>query len=98
MIAVGVRSPEELGGLLRIGAVASDAASHGIATFIMFTALLSINLGLINMFPIPMLDGGHLVFYAVEALNGKPIPKGPGRPVQVWVFCLDSAHDFRKWE
>lgn len=74
MIA-GVRSPEELGGLLRIGAVASDAAASGIAAFIMFTALLSINLGLINLFPIPMLDGGHLVFYAVEALNGKPIPE-----------------------
>ena len=41
----------------------------------MFTALLSINLGLINLFPIPMLDGGHLVFYAVEAANGKPIPE-----------------------
>lgn len=71
----GTRSPEELGGLIRIGAVASDAAASGLAAFVMFTALLSINLGLINLFPIPMLDGGHLVFYAVEAVNGKPIPE-----------------------
>ncbi len=41
----------------------------------MFTALLSINLGLINLFPIPMLDGGHLVFYAAEAALGKPVPE-----------------------
>ena len=42
---------------------------------ITFTALLSINLGLINLFPIPVLDGGHLVFYAVEAVKGSPIPE-----------------------
>jgi regulator of sigma E protease len=41
----------------------------------MFTALLSINLGLINLFPIPMLDGGHLVFYAFEAALGRPVPE-----------------------
>jgi regulator of sigma E protease len=41
----------------------------------MFAALLSINLGLINLFPIPMLDGGHLVFYAFEAALGKPVPE-----------------------
>lgn len=74
MIA-GVRSAEELGGLIRIGAVASEAAASGIMAYIMFAALLSINLGLINLFPVPMLDGGHLVFYAVEAALGKPIPE-----------------------
>lgn len=71
----GVRSAEELGGLIRIGAIASDAAGNGMVTFIMFAALLSINLGLINLFPIPMLDGGHLAFYAVEAVRGKPVPE-----------------------
>lgn len=74
MIA-GVRSAEELGGLIRIGAVASEAAASGVMAYVMFAALLSINLGLINLFPVPMLDGGHLVFYAVEAASGKPIPE-----------------------
>ncbi len=72
-MVTGVRSPEELGGLIRIGAIASDAAGSGFVVFVMFAALLSINLGLINLFPIPMLDGGHLVFYAIEAVRGKPV-------------------------
>lgn len=71
----GTRSAEELGGLIRIGAVAGDAASNGLSAYIMFAALLSINLGLINLFPIPMLDGGHLLFYAIEAIRRKPIPE-----------------------
>ena len=72
MIA-GTRSANELGGIIRIGAIAGDMAERGMIAVITFTALLSINLGLINLFPIPMLDGGHLVFYAVEALRGKPL-------------------------
>ncbi len=71
----GTRSPTELGGIIRIGAIAGDMAQAGIIALISFTALLSINLGLINLFPIPMLDGGHLVFYAVEAVKGSPIPE-----------------------
>lgn len=69
----GTRSATELGGLIRIGAIAGDMAQAGLLAIITFTALLSINLGLINLFPIPMLDGGHLVFYAIEALKGKPV-------------------------
>lgn len=70
----GTRSTDELGGLIRIGAIAGDAAQSGLIAIITFTALLSINLGLINLFPIPLLDGGHLVFYAFEAIRGKPLP------------------------
>lgn len=54
--------------------MAGDMAQSGAIALMTFTALLSINLGLINLFPIPMLDGGHLVFYLVEALRGAPIP------------------------
>jgi len=71
----GTRSATELGGIIRIGAIAGDMAQAGLLAIITFTALLSINLGLINLFPIPMLDGGHLVFYAVEAIKGKPVPE-----------------------
>jgi regulator of sigma E protease len=74
-IFTGTRSAKELGGLIRIGAMAGDMAQAGIIAVITFTALLSINLGLINLFPIPVLDGGHLVFYAVEAVKGSPIPE-----------------------
>jgi regulator of sigma E protease len=73
-IITGTRSATELGGVIRIGALAGDMAQQGLIAFILFTALLSINLGLVNLFPIPLLDGGHLVFYTVEALIGRPIP------------------------
>jgi regulator of sigma E protease len=69
----GTRSATELGGIIRIGAIAGDMAQSGFIALVTFTALLSINLGLINLFPIPLLDGGHLVFYAVEGLKGSPV-------------------------
>jgi len=69
----GVRSPTELGGIIRIGAVAGDAANAGFIALLAFAALLSINLGLLNLFPIPVLDGGHLVFYFIEAIKGSPV-------------------------
>lgn len=71
----GTRSAKELGGIIRIGAMAGDMAKAGFIALVTFTALLSINLGLINLFPIPLLDGGHLTFYAMEALRGGPIPE-----------------------
>jgi len=72
-IVLGVRGTEELGGIIRIGAYAGTFAKEGIAALVMFMALLSVNLGLINLIPIPLLDGGHLMFYAFESLKGKPI-------------------------
>lgn len=72
-IFAGKRSLEELGGPVRIGQLSGDTARHGIIPFISFMALLSVNLGLINLFPVPMLDGGHLLFYAIEAMRGKPL-------------------------
>lgn len=74
-IITGTRSAQELGGIIRIGALAGDMAQQGIIALILFTALLSVNLGLINLFPIPLLDGGHLVFYAFEAALGRPVPE-----------------------
>src|SRR3546814_4142683 len=68
---VGDRGTEELGGPLRIAQMAGDVARVSIPALVWFTAVLSINLGLINLFPIPMLDGGHLLFYACEAVRGR---------------------------
>ena len=72
MIA-GTRPANEIGGILRIGYVSGEATQAGLVSIVNFLALLSINLGLINLFPVPMLDGGHLVFYAIEALRGRPL-------------------------
>lgn len=72
-IIAGRRTAKELGGPLRIAQISGDMAQAGLVMLIQFTAILSINLGLINLFPIPILDGGHLVFYVIEALRGKPI-------------------------
>lgn len=81
---VGTRSAGELGGIIRIGALAGDMAQQGMIALITFTALLSINLGLINLFPIPLLDGGHLVFYALESLKGGPVSE----QIQEYAFRL----------
>ncbi len=72
-MVMGYRSVDELGGILRIGAYAGDFAQRGLIAMITFAALLSVNLGLINLLPIPMLDGGHLMFYAFETMKGKPV-------------------------
>jgi len=74
----GERSAKELGGPVRIAQMSDSAADAGISTLVIFAAFLSINLGLINLLPIPLLDGGHLMFYAYEAL----FRRAPGRLAQ----------------
>lgn len=70
---VGSRTTDELGGPLRIAQMSGEVAQSGLTALVWFMAVLSINLGLINLFPVPLLDGGHLVFYAAEAMRGKPL-------------------------
>jgi regulator of sigma E protease len=70
---MGTRATDDLGGPLRIAQISGDMAKGGIAQLVLLMAMLSVNLGLINLFPIPMLDGGHLAFYAAEAIRGKPL-------------------------
>lgn len=65
---------EDLGGPLRIAQISGEVAQHGLASLVSLIAVLSVNLGLINLFPIPILDGGHLVFFFFEALRGRPLP------------------------
>ncbi len=72
-IFTGEQSAKQLGGILRIAAISGEVAENGVAAFISFLAILSINLGLINLFPIPLLDGGHLAFYTIEAIRGRPL-------------------------
>jgi regulator of sigma E protease len=72
-IIMGRESAESLGGPIRIAQLSGQTATLGLVALINLTAVLSVSIGLINLFPIPMLDGGHLVFYAYEGLFGKPM-------------------------
>jgi regulator of sigma E protease len=67
--------------------MSGDAASYGLFPFIYIIAMLSVSIGLINLFPIPMLDGGHLVFYAIEAIRRKPL----GPQAQEWSYRIGFA-------
>ena len=86
-IVIGTRSTDELGGPLRIAQMSGEVAQGGIVAVVWFMAVLSINLGLINLFPVPVLDGGHLLFYAAEALRGKPL----GQRAQEYGFRIGLA-------
>jgi regulator of sigma E protease len=81
-LVTGNESTKQIGGAISIAKGAGDAASGGFPNFGYFIALLSVSVGLINLFPIPMLDGGHLVYYAIEAVLGKPL----GPKAQEWGF------------
>ena len=72
-IVRGYISPKQIGGPITIAKVAGDFASVGPLEFVSLLALLSINLGFINLLPVPMLDGGHLFFYAIEAVRRRPV-------------------------
>lgn len=69
----GQRNPNQLTGTIGIINMSGQAAHYGMAALLFFIAMLSANLGLLNLFPVPMLDGGHLLFYGIEALRGKPL-------------------------
>lgn len=83
----GQRSADEIGGVLRIATMSGKVAEWGFYAFVTFAVLLSINLGLINLFPVPMLDGGHLAYYAAEAIRGRPLSEG----AQEWGLKIGLA-------
>lgn len=73
MMISGEISAKNISGPVTIISESSKAASAGILPYLMFMALLSVNLGILNLLPIPVLDGGHLLFYAIEGITGKPV-------------------------
>jgi regulator of sigma E protease len=81
-IITGRRAIDELGGPLKIAQMSGQIATLGWESFVYFVALISINLGFINLLPVPMLDGGHLTFYALEAIRRKPV----SARAQEWAF------------
>lgn len=72
-VFTGRQGAEQIGGIVRIADTAGKFAALGIPELILFTAFISVSIGLVNLFPIPLLDGGHLLFYAVEAVRGRPL-------------------------
>lgn len=72
-LVVGDVPRDQVGGPIEIGAQMATAAEQGFGRFMFLLALISINLGILNLLPIPVLDGGHIVFFLVEALNRKPV-------------------------
>jgi len=72
-VIAGREAANQLGGPIRIAQMAGQVASFGFVPLIQLTAVLSVSIGLLNLFPIPLLDGGHLLFYLIEALRGRPL-------------------------
>jgi regulator of sigma E protease len=94
---------KDLGGPIMIAHLSGQVATLGVASLVRFIALLSVNLGLVNLLPIPVLDGGHLMFYAAEALRGRPLPQRAqeygyrfGLALIVCVFLLISINDLNR--
>jgi regulator of sigma E protease len=86
-IVTGKRDSNQMGGPIMIAQVSSEAAKRGLVWFIEFMALISVSLGLINLFPIPVLDGGHLLFFGIEAVRGRPL----GERAQEYSFRIGLA-------
>ena len=81
-IITGREKADQLGGPIRVAKYSKDMSTIGIGALIQLAAVLSVSIGLLNLMPIPMLDGGHLVFYAIEAVRGRP----PGEVAQEWAY------------
>jgi regulator of sigma E protease len=72
-VVVGRENADQLGGPIRIAQISGEVATIGFVALIHLAAVLSVSIGLLNLFPIPLLDGGHLLFYSIEAMRGRPL-------------------------
>lgn len=70
---IGKASVKNLSGPISIAQIAGESASMGLVYFIKFLALVSVSLGVLNLLPVPVLDGGHLMFFGIEAIKGTPV-------------------------
>ena len=88
---VGTVSSENLGGPIAIAQFAGDSAQQGLVAFISFLAMISISLGILNLLPVPVLDGGHLLMYFFEWIRGKPLPESvqiQGQKIGLFLILL----------
>jgi regulator of sigma E protease len=102
-IISGQTGADELGGPIAIAHMSGQVAQLGLTSLIGFIALLSVNLGLVNLLPIPVLDGGHLMFYAAEAVRGRPVPPRAqeygyrlGMAIIACIFVFASFNDLAR--
>ncbi|MEM8753479.1 MAG: RIP metalloprotease RseP [Pseudomonadota bacterium] len=103
-IFVGQADTTQLGGPIQIAKVSGQAAEQGLESLALMIALISTSIGLINLFPIPVLDGGHLVFYLIEALKGSPvrarwqeIGNGVGLSLILLLMVFATYNDLLRW-
>tara|TARA_B100000315_G_scaffold76524_1_gene69958 strand:+ start:529 stop:1611 length:1083 start_codon:yes stop_codon:yes gene_type:complete len=94
-IVQGELSAKNIGGPILIADMSAQAVSQGFLNILLFVALISINLGIVNLLPVPVLDGGHLMFFAIEGIRGRPVEER-GREIahQVGLFLLLSLMTF----
>ena len=95
IVTGGMPVREALGGPIAIARMAGQEARQGLASVVMFTVMLSLNLGLLNLLPVPLLDGGHLAFFAYEGVRGKPLAMRHREiALQVGLFLLVALMAF----
>ncbi|MEM8662632.1 MAG: RIP metalloprotease RseP, partial [Pseudomonadota bacterium] len=101
-IIVGTQSASQLGGPIRVAQVSGEVASISLAALFTLAAMLSVSIGLINLLPIPMLDGGHLLFYAIEGVRGRPLSERAqdvsfriGLALVLLLMCFATFNDIR---
>lgn len=101
-IFAGRESADQLGGPIRVAEVAGQVASMGIVPLLNLAALLSVSIGLLNLLPVPILDGGHLMFYAIEAIRGRPLSEraqeigfGIGAVLVALLMIFATSNDVR---
>ncbi len=102
-IVVGTASTDNISGPLMIGDVAGQAVQFGLLSYLLFLAMISVNLGLLNLVPVPLLDGGHLLFFTIEALTGrKPgertiaVSQKIGMLFVLFLFVLGMSNDLTR--
>jgi regulator of sigma E protease len=100
-LVTGQMSMRNLGSIVTIGEASGQAAAEGIPVYLMFMAFFSVNLAILNLLPIPVLDGGHLVFLAIEAVRGRPVSveqrmrwSQVGFVVLIGIMALALGNDF----
>lgn len=86
-ILVGREKPDQLGGPIKVAQISGQVATLGVGALLQLAAVLSVSIGFLNLLPVPVLDGGHLVFYAIEIIRGKPV----GERVQEIAFKVGMS-------
>ena len=103
-VVVGRQSADQIGGPIKIAQISVEVAKLGFGPLLELTALLSVSIGLLNLFPIPLLDGGHLLFYAIEAVRGRPLSERAqevgfriGLAIVLMLMIFATFNDVRPW-